>query len=58
MTQVPIGPKEEDVEDCLHASQNIPCITFTADDMKSKENIIDPFTSQGILDHLRLTAFR
>ena len=33
MTQVPVGPREEDVEDCLHASQNVPCITFTADDM-------------------------
>ena len=53
MTQVPIGPKEEDVEDCLHASQNIPCITFTADDMQVKGKHIDPFTSQGILDHLR-----
>ena len=36
VTQVPIGPKEEDVEDCLHASQNAPCITFTADDMQVK----------------------
>ena len=31
MTQVPIGPK-----DCLHASQNAPCITFTVDDMQVK----------------------
>jgi len=36
MTQVPIGPKEGDVEDCLHASQNASCITFTADDMQVK----------------------
>ena len=33
MTQV---PKEEDVENCLHTSQNAPCITFTADDMQVK----------------------
>ena len=33
MTQL---PKEGDVEDCLHASQNIPCITFTAEDMQVK----------------------
>jgi len=33
MTQV---PKEEDVEDCLHTSQNAPCITFTTDDMQVK----------------------
>ena len=36
MTKVPIGPQEEDVEDCLHASQNAPCITFTTDDMQVK----------------------
>jgi len=36
MTQVPVGPREEDVEDCLNASQNAPCITFTADDMQVK----------------------
>ena len=53
MTQVPIGPKEKDVEDCLHASQNAPCITFTADDSRLRGNMIDPYTSQGILDHLK-----
>ena len=36
MTQIPAGPWKEDVEDCLHASQNAPCITFTADDMQVK----------------------
>jgi len=36
MTQVSAGSREEDVEDCLHASQNAPCITFTADDMQVK----------------------
>ena len=36
MTQISAGPREEDVEDCLHASQNAPCITFTAYDMQVK----------------------
>ena len=36
MTQIPAASREEDVEDCLHASQNAPCITFTADDMQVK----------------------
>jgi len=36
MTQVPAGSLEEDVEDCLHASQNSPYITFTSDDMQVK----------------------
>jgi len=34
--QIPAGPREEDVEDCLHTSQNAPCITFMADDMQVK----------------------
>jgi len=38
MAQIPIGPQEENKEDCLHASQNIPCITFTPDDMQVKGN--------------------
>ena len=36
MTQIPAEPREKDVDDCLHASQNAPCITFTADDMQVK----------------------
>jgi len=36
MTQIPGGPQEEDVEDCLHVFQNDPCITFTVDDMQVK----------------------
>ena len=36
MTQIPGGPREEDVKDCLHTSQNDPCITFTVDDMQVK----------------------
>ena len=36
MTQVPVVPREEDVENCFRASQNAPCIAFTADDMQVK----------------------
>ena len=36
MAQIPTGSQEEDEEDCLHASQNAPCITFTSDDMQVK----------------------
>ena len=36
MAQISAGPQEEDEEDCLHASQNAPCITFTTDDMQIK----------------------
>jgi len=31
MAQIPTGPQDE--EDCLHAIQNAPSITFTSDDM-------------------------
>jgi len=33
MSQILTRSQEEDEEDCLHASQNAPCITFTSDDM-------------------------
>ena len=33
MTQIPAELKEENKEDCLHASQNAPYITFKPDDM-------------------------
>jgi len=36
MAQIPAGTQEEDVKDCLHASQNAPYITFTTDDMQVK----------------------
>jgi len=36
MTQIPAEPQEENKEDCLHASQNVPCITFTPNDMQVK----------------------
>jgi len=36
MTQIPAKPEEENEENCLHASQHIPCITFTLDDMQVK----------------------
>jgi len=34
--QIPAGPQEEDEEDCLHACQNAPCITFTSNDRQVK----------------------
>ena len=36
MAQILAGPHEEDEVDCLHASHNAPCITFTSDDMQVK----------------------
>jgi len=36
MARIPIEPWEEDKEDCLHAFQLAPCITFTPDDMQVK----------------------
>jgi len=36
MARIPAEPQEEDEEDCLHASQHTPCITFTPDDMQVK----------------------
>ena len=53
MAQIPTGSQEEDEEDCLHASQNAPCITFTSDDMQVKRKHDRPYTSQGTLDHLK-----
>ena len=36
MARILAEPQEEDEEDCLHASQYAPCITFTPDDMQVK----------------------
>jgi len=33
MARILTEPQEEDEENCLHASQLAPCITFTPDDM-------------------------
>jgi len=46
-------PQKEDVENCLHASQHAPYITFTPDDMQVRGNMVGPFASQGILDCLK-----
>jgi len=51
IARIPAEP-EEDEENCLHASQHVPCITFTPDDMQVK-GMLGPCTSQGILDHLK-----
>ena len=34
MAQIPAGPQEED--NCLHASQDAPCITFMLNDLQVK----------------------
>jgi len=52
MTQILAKP-EKDEENCLHTSHCFPCIPFTPETCKSKGNITDPCTSQGILDHLK-----
>jgi len=49
MIQIPAGPREEDVEDCLHASQNDPCITFTVDDMQIKAKHDRPLYFTGYI---------
>jgi len=36
MAQILAKPKEEDEENCLYASQHVPSITFTLDDMQIK----------------------
>jgi len=36
MARIPVKPEEEDRENCFHASQYVPCITFTPDDMHVK----------------------
>ena len=33
MARIPAKPEEENEGNCLHASQYVPCITFTPDDM-------------------------
>ena len=53
MAQILAGPQEEDEEDCLHASHNAPCITFTLDDMQVKRKHDRPCSSQGTLDRLK-----
>jgi len=49
MTQIPGGPREEDVKDCLHASQNDPCITFMVDDMQVKGKYDRPLYFTGYI---------
>jgi len=36
MARIPAKPEEKDKENCLRASQYVPCITFTPDDMQVK----------------------
>jgi len=36
MARILAKQEEEDKKNCLHASQHVPCITFTPDDMQVK----------------------
>ena len=49
MAQIPTGSQEEEEEDCLHASQNAPGITFTSDDMQVKEKHDRPLYFTGYI---------
>ena len=42
MARVSAEPEEKDEENCLHASQHAPCITFTPDDMQVKRKYDRP----------------
>jgi len=41
--------EEKDEENCLHASQYIPCITFTPDDMQVKGKYDRPLYFTGFI---------
>jgi len=53
MTQILVKPQEENKKDCLHASQNAPALPSRQTTCRSRGNIIDPCTLQGILDRLK-----
>jgi len=58
MTQIPAGSREKDVEDCLHASQNAPCITFTADDMQVKGKHDRPLYFTGYIGSSKVSRIQ
>jgi len=49
MAWIPAKPKEKDEENCLHASQYVPCITFTPYDMQVKEKHDRPLYFTGYI---------
>ena len=49
MTQIRAKPEEEDEENYLHASQYVPCITFTPNDMQVKERHDRPLYFTGYI---------
>jgi len=55
ITQV---PKEEDAEDCLHAFQSAPCITFTADDMQVKGKHDRPLYFTGYIGSSKVNCIQ
>ena len=48
-----LAEPEENEENYLHASQHVPCMTFTLDYMQVKGKHDRPYTSQGLLNHLK-----
>ena len=49
MARIPVELQKEDEEDCLHASQYVPCITFTPDDMQIKRKHDRPLYFTGYI---------
>jgi len=47
MARISTKPEKEDEENCLHASQYVPCITFTPDNMQVKEKHDRPLYFTG-----------
>ena len=50
MAQISAEPQKKDKEDCLHASQHVPCITFTPDDMQVKGKHDRPLYFTGYIE--------
>ena len=48
MARIPVEP-EKDEENCLHVSQHVPCITFTADDIQVREKLDRPLYFTGYI---------
>jgi len=53
IAQIPVGREEEDEGHSLQTSKRFSYITLTPTIYRSKENMIDSCTTQGISDHLK-----
>jgi len=49
VARIPAEPHDEDEKDCLHASQHVPCITFTPGDMQVKRKYDRPLYFIGYI---------